>query len=699
MAATRLSVLCALLGLWSCEAAFNVVSSTQFKGIKHLVAHKGVLLMAAGPSGIVSVDVSNPAEPTEKTRLPTQSKALRVATIGRRAYIADSEAGLALFDIKNPLEPSRIINVVGDREVARQVVCTKEFAFVFSHTKEASPKNRLAVIDVRDADSPQKVDHLLLRSDVTDAVLKGNYIFATMSDGYLAVFDIDEPTSVVYATTFLVASSGVFCLDTTAAGDYIFVCAGESISIFSYNTTGAKLKQVASINLKKGNVNAVKFGATYLEGTRIEVERFLICATDAGLSFVSVLNATNPTDLGSAKITDELNSIAVTGGHAYAISEKEGKLYAVNLNTPTPSSAPPPSPDTPKPTVNETSAPLPPPAVPEKATPSPGTLLLPVASLLDLTGGDVVSIVQVTKTTVYVMRGSAGVTILDVSDRLLPKVTSTIETKGEALSLFVNNTENVAFLADGTGGLVVYDILKPRDPKIITAIKGYDQKREGKPTYVTGNNGLLYIGLVSEDEGRQAEGTLYMVDVTDPKLPFEILKAKLGGVLLRVAFDTSQGMQMVTTRAHLLSCDLHKTPRGFMLGQDFGTWDNATSVVADLRKGRNVSYVAAHTEVRLFNNSNKYLLGELPRIDLGSRAIDVFSSNGWIFALTEKAFVALNISITFPCFTTTILLTPPILSPHPIRFVPPPPPHALPISSFLCHGLNWKRPRCLCLRV
>jgi methionine-rich copper-binding protein CopC len=104
----------------------------------------------------------------------------------------------------------------------------------------------------------------------------------------------------------------------------------------------------------------------------------------------------------------------------------------------------------------------------------------------------------------YVAAGSAGLVVVNVTDRSNPAIVGRLDTPG--ISIDVRVMGNLAYLADGEAGLQIIDVTDPSQPKLLATYDtpgiAQDLKLDNRYAYVAdGDNGLE------------------IVDIQDPKKP------------------------------------------------------------------------------------------------------------------------------------------------------------------------------------
>jgi len=104
----------------------------------------------------------------------------------------------------------------------------------------------------------------------------------------------------------------------------------------------------------------------------------------------------------------------------------------------------------------------------------------------------------------YVAAGSAGLQVVDVTDRRAPHIVGALDTPGNANDVRV--VGNRAYIADGLAGLRIIDVTNPVTPTLLGAL---DTPGEANDLVVVGN--LVYLA--------DGPAGLQIIDVSDPLAP------------------------------------------------------------------------------------------------------------------------------------------------------------------------------------
>jgi hypothetical protein len=288
----------------------------------------------------------------------------------------------------------------------------------------------------------------------------------------------------------------------------------------------------------------------------------LYCTTTSGLQIWDVSNRTEPRRLGGLDFHAE--EIAVKDGFAY-VTDYQGRLRVIDVTDPT----------TPRTTA----------MVPLSGRPTEMVLDGPHA---------------------YVSDEAVGLTVVRVTDETSPEVVATFETSGGARGLDVKAPH--VYLVDPFEGLLVVDVSRPDRPRLVgscpTEPRGGVSVRESY-AYVRGG------------------GSLAVVDISDPRAPSEIAKARTGW------FSVHPGIARVTARdSHVYLSDNISGVRIFDVSRPEAPENLGAVAIPDGLGLRNrvslageTAYVAAESTIAVVDVSHPHLPSRLRDIRIGNRGV------------------------------------------------------------------------------
>jgi hypothetical protein len=132
--------------------------------------------VADANSGLLVIDIANPASPQIVGSVDTPGHANGVAVSGTYAYIADYDRGLQVIDIANPQNP-QIVGSVDTPDLARGVAVSGSYVYV------ADAYSGLVVIDVTNPQSPQIVGGADTPGYALDVAVSGTQAYVSDASG------------------------------------------------------------------------------------------------------------------------------------------------------------------------------------------------------------------------------------------------------------------------------------------------------------------------------------------------------------------------------------------------------------------------------------------------------------------------------------------------------------------------------------
>jgi hypothetical protein len=130
---------------------------------------------------------------------------------------------------------------------------------------------------------------------------------------------------------------------------------------------------------------------------------------------------------------------------------------------------------------------------------------------------------------VYVAAGSAGLQVVDVTNRSNPVIVASLSLSGNTNSVRI--VGNLAFVAGGSAGLQVVDVTNPLAPvlrgSLNTSGNALDVNIQGKTAYVANGSNL------------------FLANITDPSLPTALSTLPLTGTIEGVSVDPVRALAVV----------------------------------------------------------------------------------------------------------------------------------------------------------
>jgi hypothetical protein len=451
-------------------------------------------------TGVVSIDVSDPANPVEASRTRLSHTISSLAIAGNTAYVTGD--GLRVLDLTNPVQPRSVgylnlsgyplddIVIAGHYAYAAQVFCEfggcgstlrildisdpvhpagvgtwftqtaiEDLAVSSDMVYLASWQNGVEAVDVRDPAAPRQLDTYSTLGEVIDVVVEGG--FAYVSDGAvsgLRVLDLStSPRGRIWPTVRGTAemrwANGYVVRDELA---YVPVW-GEGLCIVDVRDPDAP-RELSVQDIGMAAQAIVADGVAYV-------------SIYDGLVLLDVSDPAAPRERSRLKLEGSAAGLAVREGIAYVAVEEtsdstRGTLYVIDARDP----------GDPRQVgavetrgsglrvalvgnvayvaVLDWSLPLPTGGVQTVDLTDPAQPR--TIGFLALPGG--AFDVQVSGQLAYIAAGEAGIYVADLSDPANLRLVGHLDTPGSARRVSIQ--EDRAYVADGAGGLLVLQIVQ-----------------------------------------------------------------------------------------------------------------------------------------------------------------------------------------------------------------------------------------------
>ena len=435
-------------------------------------------------SSVLITDVSDPTSPDKlgTVNLPTPGRVASIDISGNYAYVLAYGSGLYTVNVSDPGNPT-VAGFCGLSSYARDVEVSGDYAYV------ADWNTGLKVVNVSDPANPTQVGSYAISGSCYGIAVSGDYAYLTDSSGLLAI-DISNPAQPTGAGVV----AGVYARDIAISGNRMYTASGftNGFQIFDisspaspvrmgiYDTPGQALGVAVSGDYAYVGdslsglqvINVSNPASPSLVSTLDTVDSaglVALCGNLAlvadrwdGLLAIDVSDPASPIEAWACR-SGNVGGIAVSGSTVYAAcSEDDGRIvYALNaLDASDPSS------------ITQI-----------------GSCPIPSSGPADLSRGYV-----------WVSGYSKGLHIIDVTPPANPITTGTYDTPGTAkdVALFAH----YACVADGDSGIQVIDVTHPVSPVRVGGYNtngfAYAVAISGNRAYVAdGNKGLQVISLAN----------------------------------------------------------------------------------------------------------------------------------------------------------------------------------------------------------
>jgi hypothetical protein len=448
--------------------------------------------------GLLVIDVSDPAQPTQRNFGTQFNRAEDIAVAGNYAYLATGYGGgLQVVDLSNPITPTLSgFYAVQRNDNANLVAVTGTHAYLYVR---GAGGNRLDVLDVSQPITPTQVGSYDLADAVNELAVSDHFVCLAMGSNGLRVVDISDPTHLIEAGyNDAWEANGVAVM-----GNYAYVAAGwKGFRVVDVSRV-SPVSQTGWYNIAPANAQKVTVVGDYA----------YVADGGGGLKIVNVSNPATPVAVSSLDTSGVTRDVAVVGQYAYLADDGNG-LVTANVSAPD---------------------------APQQVS---------VTRLSSARG------ITVRNDVAYIAAASAGLRIIAVSDPLSPTILYGddyedylyTDTSVSALAI----TDSYAYLVSQVGtqeGLHAVDVSNPVTPTEVGyshAWPAYNVALDNGHAYVAaGRSGLRVVDissptsltetgsyaqrgepddvLVSGPYAYVAEGTgLRIVDVSNPALPTEV---------------------------------------------------------------------------------------------------------------------------------------------------------------------------------
>jgi hypothetical protein len=190
-----------------------------FQGAFEDVAVEGNLgLLAAWGSGLLTVDLTDPAAPSQLGLLPFPF-ATAVAVQGSFAYLVSSTNGgvFAVVDLTDPANPQQR----GSFNISKGLDVVFHQGLALVADEAAFGTGGLRVVDAGNPDQPQQVSHYTTCDSAGGVAAQGNLVAVACRDGSLHLVDLANPASPVqlgvYTDPEMFLQGNAVALDGTTA--------------------------------------------------------------------------------------------------------------------------------------------------------------------------------------------------------------------------------------------------------------------------------------------------------------------------------------------------------------------------------------------------------------------------------------------------------------------------------------------------
>ena len=197
-------------------------------GVRRMARADNTLYMAAGSSGVVAVNVTQPANAAVSFTLPVQGEAVDVVTAGSLIFVADS-SGVRVFRTGETELPM----LVAHRPLPGGASALALHGGLLLASNASATDAKLYVLDARRGDLPPLAPeaHLPLSAPARHIAVEGTRAFVSLGRaGQVAIVELTDPTAPAPAGTLVLRDElnqgWLSAEQTLVAGDVVWVAGG-----------------------------------------------------------------------------------------------------------------------------------------------------------------------------------------------------------------------------------------------------------------------------------------------------------------------------------------------------------------------------------------------------------------------------------------------------------------------------------------
>lgn len=378
--------------------------------VRDIVVADEYVYVAADEGGLLIVDASDPAHPTETGfyEMSTWRAATRIAVSGNYVYLVDEYdstlASLQVLDVSDPAHPTALgsYSPGQDRGGIRDVLVAGNYAYVVTELEDQfSFFSSLCIVDISQPANPTEIGYHDVAGSTRRVAVSGNYAY--LGGEKLWVVDISDSSNPTEASSHWITGH---LFDLAVSSGHLYVLA-QFLDVFNISDPTNPIFLGSSDNT---GVDIVVIGGYAYFASRGD-----------GLRVVDISDPTVPNQVGMYNTPGNVSHVALGGNHAYAVTE-DG-FWVVDLSDPT---------------------------SPAEVSLNDMINLAPFMNTLELVGSYA-----------YLQAGD-DLQVLDVSDPVSPTEVALYETAGSS-TLGASIAGDYAYLSKGNG-LLVLDISDPADP-------------------------------------------------------------------------------------------------------------------------------------------------------------------------------------------------------------------------------------------
>ncbi len=277
--------------------------------------------LAAGPAGLLILDVADPAKPVQIGALATKGYSYGLDVKSPYVYLADGlNGGLAVVDVRDPKNPVRLIRVTTGTEV-RDVKVVGNLAYV------AAGEGGLVIVDVTDPANPQLVSNEQTPMNARAIDVAGDLACVAEWDWGMTIYNVSNPAKPVVEDTMRPSlfnlGFSVYAVQIVGKSAYAGI-AYDGFEIYDLSNPHAPTSE------------SVFDTPGFAEGVHVDGDHVFIGDASSGVQVIDVGDLDRPRRVGSWDTAGEAGAIDLSNGFAFVADGSKGLvILSVSSNSQT----------------------------------------------------------------------------------------------------------------------------------------------------------------------------------------------------------------------------------------------------------------------------------------------------------------------------------------------------------------------------
>ena len=283
----------------------NITLEWHFGGCTYTCAVADNYAYVGKGQDLIVLDISNPAAPSELSKVTTASLVKDIAVSGNYAYVATERNGLVIVDISNKTTPT----LAGSYNTAGSACSV---AVSTNYTYIADISNGLVIVEISNKTAPTLVESFNTTEYTYDVAVLGNYAYVADYSNGLVVVDITSPTTPTLAGSY---NTGGYSRGVVVVGNYAYVA------------DGSNGLEVVDISSPTAPVLAGSYDtAGYAYGVVVAGNYAYVADMSMDFVVVYISNPAAPALAGSYDTAGSAYSVEMVGDYAYVADDLNGLI-------------------------------------------------------------------------------------------------------------------------------------------------------------------------------------------------------------------------------------------------------------------------------------------------------------------------------------------------------------------------------------